>query len=419
MSLVAFKPDMQYTFLFTNFVWSSYGSPWLQLSAQGKLGALSQQACSAFSYVTFGRHHVQPNIELDGITKYGLAVSKVRAGLGDPTNPAFAELLAPILIFLLYSSSVPSIAESHSHVMGLFTLLHMASPKAFQHQPLRDVFSSCRATLITVGLLRKQRLFLEDQRWQTVPWALQSGSKSNQDQLVDVLVKVPGFLQDQQTCRSTGNVAAKQKLIEDVLKQLRLLFQWRWKWEAYRLGVAREEDRFGASFSTIVPLPKEVERLLTFMSFGDGVEIALYDAVLLCLQGLLYSELDGNIALQEIQRVALETRVHHRVSSDSGLVQPDVSKISLRATAIEIVRTFEYELLHIHQSEGVPTLFWLFPLGLAGKILQDDAHMTRWIQALLDTSEVTRGYGRGDNAFGFGFYELPKVVELSEEGRLT
>ena len=415
MSLVAFKHDMQYAFLFTNFVWSSYGSPWLQLSAQGKLGVISQQACSAFSHVTFGRNHAQQDIEFDGIAQYGQAVSKVRAGLGSPTNSSFADLLVPILIFLLYSSSMPNMAESHSHVMGLSNLLHMAGPEAFQQHPLRDAFSSCRGTLVTVGLLQKRRLFLEDDRWRDVPWALRPESKSNQDQLVDFLVKLPGFLEDQQTLRTTYDAAAKQSLVDEVLSQLQLLFQWRWNWETNHPSAAREEHRPDVHVNSTTAPPRVVERILVFSSFAFAVVIALYDAVLLCLLGLLYTELDASDAREHIQRVSLNAQWEFSIGSDSSLTLPHFGTISLIATAIEIARIFEYELLHVRECGNSAALFWLFPLGLAGKVLQNNAPMTRWIQTLLDTSEVTRGYGRGDNAFGFGFYELPKVYEQSDD----
>ena len=146
MSLIAFKADMQYGFFFSNFVWSTYGSPWLQLAAQGKLGVLPQQACSAFSQVTFGRHHASHELMIGGVERYGFAVSKVRGGLADPSNPRLGELLIPVLIFLMYSSADAYQTASGTHAMGLFTILKIAGPKAFRQPELRTAFSSCRAT---------------------------------------------------------------------------------------------------------------------------------------------------------------------------------------------------------------------------------------------------------------------------------
>ena len=410
MSLVAFKTDMQYSFLFSNFVWSTYGSPWLQLSAKGKLGVLPQQACSAFSQVTFGRHHARQDLEIDGAERYAQAVSKVRAGLGNPSDPAFSELLVPVLIFLLYSSSDASRSESQSHVMGLFTLLQMAGPKSFQRPLLRAAFSSCLATLVTVGLLQKMRLFLEQEDWKHDPWASSPTSKSNQDRLVDVLVAVPGFLQDQQALRTEYEPGLKQNLIRKVLHQLDTLFRWRWQWDVEHPSAAKELTRIGYGAKGLY-IPPEAGNSLQYTAFSEAVEISLYNAVLLCLLGLLYSELTIKEARIEINKIAVDGWTAPNSLSATVLRLPFPAIISMHAAAIEIVRSFEYQLAHIGQSEDTPALFWLFPLGLASKVLRRDSVMSQRIQHMLDTSEVTCGYGRGDNAFGFGFYELPDVTE--------
>ena len=196
-----FPHHLSDAFLFRNFVWASYGSPWLQLSAQGKLGVLAQQACSSFSMTVFGRHHQCKDIELDGVAIYGHAVAKVRAHLASAPSPRLAELLMPVLILLLHSSANAETGESQAHVMGLFRLLSLCGPERFQTKPLLAAYSSCRATLVTVGLLQKRRLFLEETSWCTVPWSIQPEIRSDQDRLVDLLAQVPGLLELQQTLR--------------------------------------------------------------------------------------------------------------------------------------------------------------------------------------------------------------------------
>lgn len=103
LSLVAFKDDIQYTFLFSNLVWSHYGSPWLQLSAAGKLGILALEACQAFSLDVFGMHHHLSSLELDGARCYSRAVSKLSAQLSAVGEPGSADLLIPVMILLLHS----------------------------------------------------------------------------------------------------------------------------------------------------------------------------------------------------------------------------------------------------------------------------------------------------------------------------
>lgn len=401
---------MQYAFLFSNFLWSTYGSPWLQLSAQGKLGVLSQQACSAFSQVTFGRHHARPDFTIVGAVQYGQAVSKVRAGLGDSSNPAFADLLVPVFVFLLYSSSsAASQQESQSHVMGLHTILRIAGTKAFRMPMLRTALSSCRATLVTVGLLRKMRLFSEEESWKEEPWSLNPASKGHQDQLVDILVHVPGFLQDQQALRMNIDQRGQSVLAANVLYQLGTLFKWRWMWASAHPSAAKN-----VSSSSRRSSPSNTTKcFLQYSSFETAVEIALYNAALLCLLDVLYSELAPAEAQRQIDNVAINARTRSNSVLNSALTPPLAEMVSMQLAAAEIVRSFEYQLAHIRGNESIPALFWLFPLGLASKVLRRDAEWTQWIQKMLDTSEVTRGYGRGDNSFGFGFYELPDVSERS------
>jgi hypothetical protein len=57
LSLVAFKDDIQFSFVIDNSVWRTYGWPWLEMSAQGKLGALSLDACRSFAQTVFGKHY--------------------------------------------------------------------------------------------------------------------------------------------------------------------------------------------------------------------------------------------------------------------------------------------------------------------------------------------------------------------------
>lgn len=118
LSLVAFRDDIHFAFLFDNFVWSSYGSPWLQFAAQGRLGHISRQACQALSQTTFGKHYYLRDTELTGATQYGLAVGGLRTALTPRQERATpdAALLVPILIFLIHASTAGSLTESTSHV---------------------------------------------------------------------------------------------------------------------------------------------------------------------------------------------------------------------------------------------------------------------------------------------------------------
>lgn len=415
MSLAAFAPSMQHTYLFTNFVWSTYGSPWLQASTTGALGPLAQKTTLAFAQATFARHHHRTDIAFSGAKSYGEVITAVRTDLSQHADrDALAALLAPVTILLMHAASTPAAerAATANHVMGLFALLKITGPKGFRCRPLRDAFSSCRATLVICGLLQKQRLFLEDKDWRVVPWELEPDAKRQQDRLVDVLVRVPGLLQDQTRLLEFPNDQGRKALASEVFRSLKELFAWRWAWEAQNAGSVWEEDRTEASGNASNP-PIVLRQLLVFASFTAAVEIALYNAVLLCLLGLLFSELSPSEAQTHISVAVSRTKPEGRWQANPGLTLPS-TPLYLRAAAIEIVRAFEYQLKHARSTQE-SALFWLFPFGLAGKVLQEDKEMTAWIQQMLDESDVTRGYGRGDNAFGFGLYTLPKVDERPAE----
>lgn len=105
LSLVAFREDVQFSFLFDNFVWSSYGSPWLQLAAAGKLDALSLEACRVFSLGTFGRHHHQREIEVSGAIHYDKTVRALSSRLSNVGSAGSEALIVPITILLMHSVS--------------------------------------------------------------------------------------------------------------------------------------------------------------------------------------------------------------------------------------------------------------------------------------------------------------------------
>ena len=103
LSLVAFKDDMQFAYLFENFVWSSYGTPWLELAALGKLNTLSLVACQAFAQTVYGKYHRLPGIQVEGGTQYGNAVRTLSLELSHVGKPSSEALIVPIMVLLLHT----------------------------------------------------------------------------------------------------------------------------------------------------------------------------------------------------------------------------------------------------------------------------------------------------------------------------
>lgn len=135
-------------------------------------------------------------LEVDAAIGHGRAMSRTRNGLSVSNHTTnYAALLVPMII-LMIQASVSMSNETNSHVQGTAALLQACGPQAFTTSQLRSAFFSCRSTLVTIGTRARRRTFLAEDAWRSIPWAGQPFPKSSQDQLVDVLSTVPGFLQD-------------------------------------------------------------------------------------------------------------------------------------------------------------------------------------------------------------------------------
>jgi hypothetical protein len=149
LTLVAFTDDIQFSFVIDNSVWRTYGWPWLEMSAQGKLGTLSLDACRCFAQTVFGKHYYQKDIEVQGLTLYGQTVRTLSQELTQiPARPGAEELISPILLLLMHASTSEDRNASTAHVMGLIRVMQYCQPSRFAKLPLRLVFESSRSTLV-------------------------------------------------------------------------------------------------------------------------------------------------------------------------------------------------------------------------------------------------------------------------------
>jgi hypothetical protein len=275
--------------------------------------------------------------------------------------------------------------------------------------PLRFVFESARSLLVstwfhripelttvvqfTVSLLSKTRSFLEEPAWKTEPWR-GSGlpTKSPQNELVDILIDLPGFLQDVSEIEN-GIVPGTKRvsLIEHLRSNLAVLYHWRWSWQRRNPDAVWEIEPADLPPGKTVYNSRLFPKVLWFRTFTQATEIQLYNAVLLCTLGLLW-------------QFEPQGQTEPIVLSSYPLRMPGQYN-SLHGPAEEICRAFEYQLLNVNNTRE-SALFWLLPLGIAHKVLQEDPRYSCWIQSMLDMSKLTRGYGSGTNEFAFGHYEF-------------
>ncbi|KAF2735449.1 hypothetical protein EJ04DRAFT_576098 [Polyplosphaeria fusca] len=404
LSLAAFRNDVCISFLMHNFVWRTYGKGWLEPAA-GKLDDLSNQSIRALSALFFGISHKQEDIQMVGALRYGKALGLLRPALSDPRKPGVEKLIIPILLMLMHASYEEDTGAAVAHVKGLMMLLQVAGPYKFQHQPLRSAFESARSTLVTTFCIARQPLFLQAEEWKAIPWVLDPASKSQQNYLVDILVDIPGFLHDDAKLMEHDDPEARDSLLSRVKGNLYALHHWRFTWELLNPSAVYET----------MPPPAEAQRRviprkLNFRSHTQAAEIILYNATHMCLLALLIRLEDPSAVTETILTTAATA------AFDSGF-PPETPRTTLQLPddvrtphepAIEICRAFEYQVSEAGRIQE-SNLFFLFPLGLAWPVLEDEKEYQEWIKEMLSTSPITSGYAVGRNQW-FGKYFMPKVM---------
>jgi hypothetical protein len=228
------------------------------------------------------------------------------------------------------------------------------------------IFESCRATLITIGLTSKKRCFPDGENRQSTPWAIKPDSKSPQNYLADILLTVPGMLEDTAALRHQYDSTTHATLVGQVQCQLVKLFNWRWEWEQLNQFSVREElVSLNPKLPAVPSQGRIFESIFCFSAFARTTEIMLYNAVQMWLIGLLRSltPLNSPSVISIAARIAAGQAGALGDTNITPLMLP-VRSFFLREPAIKICRVFEYQCLNLQHSRGAG-LFCLLPIGLA------------------------------------------------------
>ncbi|KPM44513.1 hypothetical protein AK830_g2026 [Neonectria ditissima] len=424
LSLVAFQGDFCFSFMFSNFVWRSYGALWLDQAAQGKLGDLALDATKALAQGNLGRLNHKADIELAGVVQYGKCLGTLAADLGKRMSMAQGaqELLVPILVLMMHAASHADRTGAMLHLKGIARLLHNCGPEAFQQQPHLNAFEAARATLLIAGLVGKQRLFFDDKRWRTVPWALNPPCKTPQSQLLDILVVIPGILHDHAGLETVAHVTAHshEKILERVEDLLLTLFRWRWQWQAdsgnqvsVDAGMTWQPNGFTAAVLGSIGTSRRLDRL-RFGRFVSAIEIMLYNATLMWLLALLWKTdpISAGRRIEACAITATPSNEEAKYTSFEPLRRPGAS-LTVRDPAMEVCRAFEWVTRHHNRSKDA-TFLYLFPVGMAMSVLEKEPEGVIWAQALLNKSPITANYSQGENPAGFGFYVTRQSLHPEE-----
>jgi hypothetical protein len=298
---------------------------------------------------------------------------------------------------------------------------------------------------------------LDDIRWQSVPWELNPDSKSAQSHLLDILVAVPGLLEENDRIEKeagyhtldgfvdpslTMNSSLRRtKLCDCIVAQLGKLYRWRWDWQRKYSRHVSVDPSGREPGGRATKAPGSVGNLVR-LHFDRPVhanDIMLYNSALMWLLALLWKleplqakAIIEDCANRSTPRSSLSTYSCYPTARSPTRPLPDFveensqclsfeplgrpgASVSIRDPAVEICLAYEWQSRNHDRcaASGDQTCLYLFPIGMARSVLDREPELMTWIQSMLDASPITSGYGKGgSNVAGFGEWD-PQNVSIS------
>ncbi|RYO87736.1 hypothetical protein DL766_004994 [Monosporascus sp. MC13-8B] len=445
LRLIAFQWDIYGARMFDNFIWRSYGAGWLDRAAQGELDILSLDAVKAFSQFSFGQSNRIRDIQIQGGARYGSCLRLLRDKLekGAATADGGQLLVPTILVLLMVASIQADRTAAVYHLGAIRDVLKMCGPEAFQQQSLRHAFEAARATLLIVSLFARRRLFLEEPRWQRVPWLLDQASKHPQSHLLDIFVTIPGLLEEERHMSEEDTIplndfvdsmptpgsqhSRRLALCNSIAAQLEKLYRWRWDWQHENGQYVAADDESSwrpedPAWDLLIGFGNN--RWLTRLRFDRPVyanDVMLYNAALMWLMALLWKiePSRAGVVITNCARRATPTPEFPAPSFFSPLLERPGTALSIRVPAAEVCRAYDWLSRHHHPCSATEDqmCLYLFPLGMARSVLGMDPNGREWITAMLDSSPVTRGYGTAySSVAGFAAYITEDALRPDVKG---
>ncbi|KAK3370527.1 hypothetical protein B0H63DRAFT_422358 [Podospora didyma] len=156
---------------------------------------------------------------------YGKALSGLRASLESSQGAKRSALIATVKLLGMFEafSRQPDSGETANHPpswqrhhAGELALFIARTPLAHISGDAHHVFADERVEMALSSILRRRRLVLSTPEWKAIPW--QHIPKDMKDILVDVLIEMPGLVEDLDEMRSSSEDDLERR--EDLRLQL-------------------------------------------------------------------------------------------------------------------------------------------------------------------------------------------------------
>lgn len=228
-----------------------------------------------------------------------------------------------------------------------------------------------------MALEDRERTFLAEDPWQSIPWSDAPDSKSYINRFVDIILCVPGIMQDLD-CLQTES--AERPRIDDVKEAIKSLsartLDARLDWETLNPNAAREVVP-----SVIKPYSAVDENgdllfdsVLHYKNLQLCVEMGIYFATVFFLR--CFSEAVGDTS-------HVDTQTQFSAPRRNPVLQLPHEMPSYRDSAVQICRSVEFYLQSGHGLAGA--YFLLFPLRVAQYAFDytKDYAIAMWIRRVM------------------------------------
>lgn len=195
-----------------------------------------RSAILAVSLGTLGEKENCRWMREEGLKAYGRALLEETVALSSPSRvKSDAVLLATKFMNtyeMLFGARTGNLLElAHrwrSHNLGSLAIMEARTPSSAIEGHGHHIFLDSRLFWIIDGIKRRKRTSLSRDDWKTVPWT--KHPKSTKDVLLDILVEVPGILEDIDNCESLDDREMKhdeyQRLVATCLSLHSELESW-------------------------------------------------------------------------------------------------------------------------------------------------------------------------------------------------
>ena len=386
MPIVAFRRNMFVSFLMDRLSDGrhKYGnSDWWILSAQDSQTPV--MALDALTTRFFGQSHLQEDLVKEGTKLYVQTLKSLRNDLAGPEAFSLATLAATSTLSMFELVTLSTHYGWIQHAGGLARLMEARGPGKHKSQLERKVFLENRVLLASQAMVMRQRTFLAQEAWKSIPWEDSPETKDAFDYLMDIICDVPSIVEDTDLLsHSSSNMEGLrgEALFLDIAHRmdqaLSELDAWWRGWATKNLDRVVERqpnstDR--VSYDEEGPL---FHTVLFYESYWECYVTIFHNAVRVILLGI-WQQL-CNMSYAE----------SHPVKTPNHEVNPlpllGVS-IDKRGLALEIFRSLEF---CEHQSKKfMGTFCILFPILYAQQCLDPTSREGRWLLSLSTRSLVS------------------------------